>query len=171
MKDRVSQVGMRPWLREDVTRRQGFLLLEVMLTIAILTIGILGVLIVFQANFRASSDVGAQDIASTALENAVETLETADFNSLYAAFQGVRLPVTDLVAPNGGPASVFIQFDVNETSLPPEYGPVADIDGDGVMSNPNAAASYVLLPARLTLDYVMSYGQESEVMYLLLASR
>src|SRR5262245_29078561 len=148
--------------RSEVERpgKEGFLLLDAVLTIAVLSVGLLAILFMFQANFRASRDVGAEDLASAALENAVETLETADFRTLYAAFQGVRLPVPDLEAPGGGPASVFVQFNVNELALPFEYGPVEDIDGDGVMTNPNAAANYVLLPARLTLSHAMSYGPE-----------
>ena len=150
-------------------RRAGALLLDAVMGLAVLTVGILAFLFSFQMNFRVTSDVGVEDQAAAALENAVETLKAADFTTLYATYQGARLPALDIVAPDGSPATVQVGFDVNETALPAEYGPIADIDGDGSRSTQNASASYVLLPARLTLDYQTSYGAEQKVLFLILA--
>jgi Tfp pilus assembly protein PilV len=150
-------------------REGGWLLVEAMVALTVLTVGILGFLFSFQANFRATRELGSRDLAEVALQGAVETLHAANFTTLYTTYNGVKLPATGLVAPDGTPATVLVQFDVNETTLPLEYGPVQDIDGDGVKTTTNASASYVLLPTRLTLNYQMSYGPETKTLYLVLA--
>jgi len=101
--------------------------------------------------------------------SAVETLRAADFSTLYGSYENASLPAAGLAAPDGSPAVVRVHFDVNEPALPAEYGPVADIDGDGAKTSVNASTSYVLLPTRLTLDYQMSYGPEVKILYLILA--
>ena len=80
------------------------------------------------------------------------------------------MPAMDVLLPDGSPAAVDVSFDVNETALPPEYGPLADLDGDGVNMTRDVSGTYVLLPARLTLDYAMSYGLERKVLFLVLAN-
>jgi Tfp pilus assembly protein PilV len=150
-------------------RQQGWLLVEAMVALTVLTVGVLGFLFSFQANFRATREMGNRDLAQAALENAVETLHSASFGTLYTTYQGARLPASGLLDPTGNPAQVVVQFDVNETLLAAEYGPVTDIDGDGANTTTNASTSYVLLPARLTLDYQMSYGPESKTVYLIFA--
>ena len=42
---------------------------------------------------------------------------------------------------------------MNEKAIPPEFGPVFDIDGTNGLSNTNASADYKLLPVQLTLTY------------------
>jgi hypothetical protein len=155
--------------KTTMDRQAGALLIDAVLGLTVLTIGILSFFFVFQMTFRATSDVGVEDQAGAAIENAAETLKTADFATLYATYQGARLPALDVIAPDGSPATVQVDFDVNEAALPPEYGPVVDIDGDGALDTANASGHYVLLPARLTLDYGMSYGAEQKVLFLVLA--
>jgi len=155
--------------RMRTDRQQGWLLIEAMIAITVLTVGVLGFLFSFQANFRATREMGNRDLAQAAVETVVETLRSGNFPQLYATYQGVRLPAPGLVDAAGNAAQVQIQFDVNETTLAPEYGPVLDIDGDGAMSTTNASASYVLLPTRLTLTYQMSYGPETKTLFLILA--
>jgi hypothetical protein len=150
-------------------RQDGFLLVDAVLGLTVLTIGILAFLFAFQMSFRVTSDVGVEDHVDAAMENAVETLGAAGFSTLYATYQGAKLPAADVLAPDGTPATVQISFDVNETALPLEYGPVTDIDGDGLKGTPNASGHYLLLPTRLTIDYLMSYGPERKEVFLLLA--
>ena len=150
-------------------RQQGWLLIEAMIAITVLTVGVLGFLFSFQANFRATREMGNRDLAQAAVETVLETLRSGNFTTLYGTYQGARIPAPGLVDPAGNPAQVQIQFDVNETTLAPEYGPVLDIDGDGAMNTTNASASYVLLPTRLTLTYQMSYGPETKTLFLILA--
>ena len=149
-------------------RRSGALLLDALMGLTVLTIGVLSYLFALQTSFRSTRDIGVEDQVGAALENAVETLKVAGFSTLYATYQGARLPATDVIAPDGTPATVQVAFDVNEPALGPEYGPVADIDGDGAKATIDASASYILLPTRLTLDYQMSYGAERKIMYLVI---
>jgi hypothetical protein len=160
--------GMKKSSRVRPGRRSGALLLDALMGLTVLTIGVLSYLFALQTSFRSTRDIGVEDQVGAALENAVETLKTAGFSTLYATYQGASLPATDVIAPSGAPATVRVDFDVNETALAAEYGPVADIDGDGAKATINASASYILLPTRLTLDYQMSYGAERKVIYLVL---
>ncbi len=149
----------------------GWILVEVMIALTVLTVGVLGFMISFQANFRATREMGYRDLAQASLETAAEELGAEDFATVYAAYQGSTFAAPGLVGPDGNPALVRVNFEVNETTLAAGYGPVADIDGDGAKNTTNASASYVLLPTRLSLSYQMSYGIETKVMYLVLAAK
>jgi hypothetical protein len=106
-----------------------------------------------------------------ALDSAVETLRAASFQTLYGTYQNFSFPAPGLVDSTNSPAVVQLQFFVNETTLPVEFGPVLDIDGDGAKTTVSASASYVLLPARLTLTYQMSYGPETKTLFLVLGAQ
>ncbi len=149
-------------------RDGGWLLIEALVSITVLTVGVLGFLFSFHANFRATQELSSRDLVQVAVESAAETLRSANFSTLYTMYQGATLPAPGLSAPGGGAAVVQVQFHVNETTLPAEYGPVADIDGDGAKATLNASTSYVLLPACLTLNYQMSYGPEVKRLYILI---
>jgi hypothetical protein len=165
----MNTMGERRIVKPTNDRRAGALLVDAVIGLAVLTVGILGFLFSFQVSFRATRDVGVKDQVAAAMENAVETLKAADFSTLYATYQGANLPALDVLAPDGSPATVQVDFHVNETALPPEYGPLPDIDGDISQDTVNASGHYVLLPTRLTVDYSMSYGAEREVLFLVLA--
>jgi hypothetical protein len=152
-------------------REGGWLLVEAMIALTVLTVGVLGFLFSFHANFRATRELGSRDLAQVALESAAETLRAADFGTLYGSFQGATFPAPGLVDAYGSQAVVRVQFDVNETALAAEYGPVEDIDGDGAKTTVDASSSYVLLPARLSLTFQMNYGPETKTLFLVLAAR
>lgn len=154
--------------RAERKREEGWLVVEAVLALTVLTIGVLGFLFSFQSNFRATKEIGDRDLAQVALESAAETLRTADFKTLYATYQGSSLPCPGLRGPSGGPAVVRVQFHVDETKMPIEYGPVTDIDEDGIMATTDSSASYVLLPTRFALTYQTSYGLETRVMFVVL---
>jgi hypothetical protein len=162
------RAGKKKSSRARFGRRSGALLLDALMGLTVLTIGVLSYLFALHTSFRSTRDIGVEDQVGAALENAVETLKTAGFSTLYATYQGASLPATDVIAPDGSPATVRVAFDVNETTLAAEYGPVADIDGDGAKVTLDASGSHILLPTRLTLDYQMSYGAERKVMYLVI---
>ena len=150
-------------------RQSGSLLVEAMITLLILTIGILQFMGSFQSNFRATRDIGVQDQAYAGLDRVVEVLRNATFNTLYSTYQNAHLQVPDLVAAGGtGTAYVLVQFDVNETTLSSLYGPVADLNGDGAKTNTNVSTNYQLLPTHLTLSYHTSHGTETKQLYLIL---
>jgi len=155
---------MRNWNN----RLEGWLLIEAMIALTVLTVGVLGFLFSFHANFRATRELGNRDLAQVAMESAAENLKAADFGTLYDNYKGATFPAPDLIQPDGNPAKVTVSFDVNETALPGEYGPLEDIDGDGVLNTVDASTTYILLPTRLTLTYLMSYGPETKTMYLVL---
>jgi Tfp pilus assembly protein PilV len=149
-------------------REEGWLLIEIMIAVTILTVGILGFLLSYHANFRATQEVAIRDQANVAIATTIETLRTSSFSALYDTYQGASIPVTCIPGPSGETAAVSIQFDVNEATLPTEYGPIEDLDGDGVKSTTAYSSSYVLLPARISLTYQMSFGPETKVAYVVL---
>ena len=157
-----------PGLRD---RQGGWVLVEVMIALTVLTVGVLGFMLSFQANFRATREMGYRDLAQAAIESAAERLGAEDFATLYASYQGSTFPAPGLTGPDGNPALVRVNFETNEPALAPEYGPLADIDGDGAKTTVDASTSYVLLPTRVSLSYQMSYGIETKVLYLVLGPK
>jgi len=155
-------------LTRSSDRAGGWLLIEAMIALTVLTVGILGFMFAFQSNFKASRELGVRDQVQVALDSAADVIHSTAFSSIYSTYQGVTLQAPGLVDSSGAPAVVTVHFDVNETTLPAEYGPVQDIDGDGAKTSTNASTSYVILPTRLNLTYQMSYGMETRTQYLLL---
>src|SRR5262245_53216734 len=147
-------------------RRQGWLLIEAMIALTVLTVGVLGFMFSFQANFRATREISARDLAQTSMDSAIETLRSANFSTLYATYQNYKFPTSGLQATSFGQPVVNVQFHVNETTLPTEYGPLWDIDGDGALKTTNCSTSYILLPTRLTLTYQMNFGPETKTVYV-----
>ena len=152
-------------------RQSGWLLVEAMVALTVLSVGILGFVFSFQANFRATREIGNRDRAQVALESVVENLRTADFADLYDTYEGTSFDAPGLKRPDGQPALVLVSFDLNETTLAREYGPLMDIDGDGVKTNSNVSpTSYVLLPTRVSVIYQMNYGVETKTLFLVLGA-
>jgi type II secretory pathway pseudopilin PulG len=149
-------------------RDGGWLLVELTMAIAILTIGVLGFFFSFQGNFRATHEIGKDDRAQAAIESVIEVLRSADYGTILPAFNGKSFTVGDLPGPSGVPASVLVQFFVDETAIPVEFGPIPDLDGDGARTSKDVSSNYILLPARLTLSYEASYGTETKNFYITL---
>jgi Tfp pilus assembly protein PilV len=148
-------------------RQQGSLLLEAMIAIAVFAVGVLGLFASVQKIFRATEDDRTRDQAAAAFDDAASTLRNATFSTLYTTYNNAKLPAYGLTG-SAGAATVLVQFDVNEVTLPSQYGPVADLDGDKLKTSTDVSASYVLLPARLTLTYQFTTGTRTEVRYLLI---
>ncbi len=160
-------MNLRRTIRE---REEGILLLELIMAITILTMGILGFLTAFHASLKAGQELGTRDQAQASFESVVETLNAADFSTLYSTYEAATFPVNGLVDSYGSPAVIRVDFHVNETTMPSEFGPIGDIDGDGAMGTVDASTSYVILPTRLTLTYEMTHGTETKEMFLVLGS-
>ncbi len=166
-------------------RRAGSMLLELIIALSVLTVGVLGFLLAFQKNFTATRDLANRDLVSAAFSNAVEQLANADFSTLYSTYQNATIaPATGTGSPGynvatagglvdfyGNPARVLVSFDVNETALPAEYGPVADLDGDGALTSADCSATYEILPTHLALTYQTSNGLVTRHMYIVLGNR
>ena len=174
----------------------GTFLLELIMAISLLTVGVLGFLHSFQSYARATSDMLARDRASTMVHNSLRLLQSADFASVRETYDGKLLPLEEilhalsglvdlggllgddeepesvdlgeLLAPDGEVAGVQVDFFVNELSLPPEFGPILDLDGDGTLATADCSATYLILPTRLRLTYQTLAGPVTEEVFVVL---
>jgi hypothetical protein len=149
-------------------REAGAFLLEMMFALVIFTVGLLGFLSSYRSMFRASEDSRYLDRVEIALRNVAAELRHGDFDTLYATRNGTAIPVVGLGDPGGGPAQIQIACFVNETTLPADFGPVLDIDGDGTLSASDCSSSYRVLPVRLRLTYATVYGAETRDLFVVI---
>ncbi len=163
----------------------GFVMIELTMSLVLLTVGVLSLIYVAHATFRAQRDIVRNDLVSALFVNAMETLKSAPFSSLYQSYHGKTIaPVTGGVGSStgvrdlgalrdgaGNPAQVTVDFFVNETALPSQFGPVLDINKDGLLATVNCATDYVLLPTRLRVTYARDTGVETKEMYLVLMDK
>ncbi len=164
------------------SRESGAMLLELVIAMTVLAIGVLALISSFQGTFAARRDVMTRDSLSTLFNNAVDTLENDTFSTLYSTYNGTtitpltgtvtsdpkKVAVGELLDADGNPAEVAVDFFVDETNMPAEFGPILDIDGDGAMSTADCSSTYILLPTRLRITYQGRNGVETEDMFLVL---
>ena len=153
--------------RANPSRQQGAMIVEAMIALSVFSVGVLGLFSSVQKVFLSAADDRTRDQAAAGLQDVADTLRNADFSKIYGSYNNAKLPAYGLTS-QGGAATVLVQCDVNELSLPAEYGPVQDLDGDGLKKSSDVSASYVLLPVRLTLTYQTNYGTRTDVRYLLI---
>lgn len=135
-------------------REAGSLLVELVISMSILSVGLLGFLLSFSSNSKASRDVGDVDDVRIAMDNIAEALRAAPFDQVYATYNGTSIPVEHLAGPYGtSAASVSVKCHVDETQLSPEFGPIYDIDGAGGLQTKNCSTTYKILPVQLTVSY------------------
>ncbi len=170
--------------KTEKNSESGALLIELSIAMTILSIGIMGFLFSSQANFRSAQDLGTRQVLTTTFRNAIEVLKNDTLSNLYNNYhqQAITPPSAITTAPGkstmvgqllddmGNPASVFVQFDVDETNLPSEYGPIEDLDGDGLLLTNDVSSSYQLLPTHLTLTYQTTSGMVTKDLYLVLGN-
>lgn len=147
------------------------MLLELTIALTVLTVGLLSFLLSFSSNFRSTRSLADQDEAGFAFQRVVETLRSTPFVDLYSTYQGARIPVSNLSGPEGRTAEVVVTFYTNETTLSPVFGPVSDLNGDGVLSSTNVSTNYRLLPTRLSLVFQGTQGMEKRAFYTVLGNR
>jgi type II secretory pathway pseudopilin PulG len=153
-------------------RDSGVLLIEILMALAILSVGLLSFVGSFTTNLRAGRDLTERDEVRVALENVTEALRNAEFGEVYNDYNGASLEAPYLEGdPYGYPAAVQVTCYVNELAIPAEFGPVLDIDGTGGLSNPNASADYKLLPVQLTLTYGTSNGTQVRNLFLVIGEK
>lgn len=140
----------------DADRRSGYLLIELVISLTILSIGLLGYYFVFYSNFRGAERMQDLDKVRVSLENAAELVKGYPFREAYAKFHGSSIEAPDLAGPDGEVTSVRVTCYVNETAIPPEFGPIQDLDGDGVLETADCSTTYKLLPVRLSLAFMNS---------------
>ena len=71
----------------------------------------------------------------------------------------------------GGAAKVTITCYVDETTLPAEFGPVLDLDGNGGLATTDCSATYKLLPVELIVTYVDRGFVETRQVHLLIGEK
>ncbi len=143
------------------SRQAGSLMTEVLLAMTILSVGILSFLGAFLSNNRAVDTINELDEAYMALNNVVENLKSQDFSQLYSQYYGTTFPVPNLTGPDGSPAYVEPIFYTSETALPPEFGPLQDLDASPGTQSVDTSTSYRILPVELRLNYSSSRGDLS----------
>lgn len=169
--------------RWPVTRESGFQLLELMFAMTIFLVGLLGFLFSFQSNATATRDIVDQDFSASTVTNLREYMRVLDFDTLYSNYDGSTwwIPAgLQTVDPDqvtmgsrqedGFWPRVQVDFFVDETTLPAEFGPVGDLDGDGALLTTDCSTTYKLLPARFTLYYDDVNDPDNERHYLIFAS-
>ncbi len=185
-----------PW-REEGRRESGILLMQVAVAIPILLIGAMGFFFSFQSNFKATQEIIWRDLEMAAFENAIAALNNQVLEDLVASYQGLTIAsptsptstygqgyfdiqeLESLRDADGNPVNVTVQFFMDETNLPTEFGPVVDIDGlgtvdvngNGALNTVNCANSYQILPARLTLTYETPRGPVTRQKFVILGPR
>ena len=90
--------------------------------------------------------------------------------SAYGGFYDIQ-ELASLRDAAGSPARVAVQFFLNETDLPAEFGPILDLDGDGALDTVDCSDTYQLLPARLTLTYDTPRGPVTRQKFVILGRR
>ena len=151
-----------------MNRESGSLLIEMMIALTILTVGLLGFFTSFMSNIKVSTQVKGRDDVRVALENTAELLRNANFTNVYATYNNANLSVPGLYGAGGTTATVQIACYTNETTVPPEFGPVLDLDGVAGLTNTDCSTTYKLLPVRLSLTYATDYGTDTRDLYILL---
>jgi hypothetical protein len=151
-----------------MNRESGSFLIEMMIALTVLTVGLLGFFSSFMSNVKASSSVKGRDDVRVALENTAELIRGANFSTAYATYNNASISVPGLYGSGGSTATVQITCYVNETAIPPEFGPVIDLDGVAGLTTANCSATYKLLPVQLSLTYATDYGTDTRNLYILL---
>ena len=141
------------------SRQSGSLMTEVLLATTILSLGILSFMGAFLSNNRAVDTVNELDEVYMALNNVAETLKGQDFSQLYNQYYGTTFPVPNLTGPNGNQAYVEPIFYTSETALPPEFGPLQDLDAAPSNLSADTSTSYRMLPVELRLNYTGVGGE------------
>jgi type II secretory pathway pseudopilin PulG len=161
----------------------GMLLLELSIAIPVMLIGALGVVYAMQSNYKSTRMVINEDLAAAEFNNAIETITSATFEDIYATYSGGTLyslngyvysptgstNVNQLEDPTtGGAPQISVTFHLDETTLPSEFGPLVDIDGDGALNTTDCSSTYRLLPTQLTLTYRSGDNTVTRQMFVLL---
>jgi hypothetical protein len=150
------------------SRASGIMVIELYMALAVLAVGILSAFALFHCISFSSRSAAEVDDVRTALDQVVELLRRAPFEEMYARYQGAEIEVPNLFEEDGRPARVKVRFYVDELEMPPEFGPVVDINGIGRLETPDCSVNYRILPARLTLTYRGFREKVSQELFLVL---
>lgn len=193
----VLRSRVHPPRREGGRRESGILLVQVALAIPILLIGAMGFFFAFQSNFKATQEIIWRDLEMATFDNAIATLNNQVLADLVANYQGLSIAsptsptstygqgyfdiqeLESLRDADGNPVDVTVQFFLDETKLPTEFGPIVDIDGigtvdvygNGALNTVDCSNSYEILPTRLTLTYDTPRGLVTRQKFVILGPK
>ncbi len=142
----------------------GFTLVEAITALAILALVFAGLISGFVANSRAYGATREEVASMNALRQIAETIRGCPTGQAASLYQGFKFTVPE----TGGTGSVKVF--VNEMDTSPEasiLGLPRDIDGDGLVSNTDVTANYILLPVRISTTWTGSDGTHTKELYLL----
>ncbi|MGD2016604.1 MAG: prepilin-type N-terminal cleavage/methylation domain-containing protein [Planctomycetota bacterium] len=169
-------------------RRKGFTLLEVLITVAVLMVGLLAMSstsVVVNSLRRSASDRArahaavqaiSQDLLSVARVSSEDpALWAGEILDVYGpdGSPGNELPVTGLDPWTGSDHIASVTIITDETATDSEYGlnlgMPRDLDGDGVASNTDVTSNASLLPAIVEVRWRHAGGEfeVKQVVYLL----
>ncbi len=150
------------------SRKSGALLIEFFMTLTVLTVGILSVYALFQLISFSGRTTTELDEARVSLDHVADLLRRSPFEEIYKTYDGTAIPVANLKDEDDKPAKVAIRCFVNELAIPPEFGPLVDIDGQGGLESPDCSTKYRILPVRLSLSYRSCRETVTQELYLVL---
>jgi type IV pilus modification protein PilV len=144
----------------------GFTLLEVMVALAVLTVGLLGFTSFFVVNARTHDYVSERTLAIHSLREVAETVRSSPFSAAAVNYNGYTFTIGDIKA--SGKVTMFTDetdnsFDAKNLGLP------RDLDGDGLASNKNILGGYYLLPIKIEVSWTNVEGPQSMTLYQMLA--
>ncbi len=147
-------------------RLAGFTLLEMMLALSVLSISLLGFGAFFVLNARSADDVTENALVIQSFRELAERIRGGPFRDIAATYQGFPVTIPKINAT--GTVTVFL----NETDSSADaamLGLPRDLDGDGLATNVNILADYLLLPVKIEFSWTGAQGPRQESMYFLLA--
>ena len=147
----------------DNWRNSGFTLVEVMSATVLMTVGLMGLGVVFVSSHR-SHEMGTEEaVVSHAIRRTVEQMRGEAFADIATLYTGYQFTLNEI----NGSGTVAIYVDENATV--PELGLPRDLNGDGNASSSDVTASYILLPVRIDVTWPDSFGDQTRTLYTFLS--
>ena len=145
---------------------RGFTLVEVMISLALLATGFLGLAAFYVAGARSYDMTHEDTVVLHALRQVAEKMRGAPFASVSTLYQGYTFAVDGIQ----GTGSVTIYMNETDTSTDAQaLGLPRDLDGDGMATHTNVSGGYLLLPAKISVTWQNPRGPQVRSLYLLLA--
>ena len=168
-------------------KQKGFTLVEVMGTVSIMSIGILGLFQTLLLTTRLNTFSREKTIAMEAAREKLEELRVYEFQEIYRAFNSDHSDDPD--GPGTGPGPNFevqglnvrsddpdgmtgrIAFPERETTVDPELEMPRDLNGDGLITDDDISLDYIFLPVSIYVEWAGYQGPREIRIQTLLAER